>query len=130
MNQKSNFAKVDGSVKWRGKQLVIERKDKVPPELDKVEKRMMEMERRILLMKAEEEQERRKAATAKKLKDDQKKKRERIKNHFLMMSWLSRFIERNKFAWERRRAAQEWTRRSRRTSRDGKAKALRSRWKR
>ena len=44
---------------------------------------------------------------AKKLKDDQKRRREMIKNHFLMMSWLSRFIERNKFAWERRRAAQE-----------------------
>ena len=31
----------------------------------------------------------------------------KIKNHFMMMGWLQKFIEMNKFDWERRRVTQE-----------------------
>ena len=93
--------------KWRGKQAVMGRTDKIPTGMDKIEERMIEIEKKILEMREEEEKARKRAAKTKKAKDEEKKRKERIHNHWMMMGWLTRYIEKNKFNWERRRTVQE-----------------------
>ena len=39
----------------------------------------------------------------KRLAQENKLRKERIKNHWIMMAWLTNFIDKNKFNWERRR---------------------------
>ena len=86
---------------------MMERKDKIPTGIDKIEERMNEIESKILEMRAEEEKAKKRAARAKKSKDEERRRKERIKNHWMMMGWLTNYIEKNKFHWERRKAVEE-----------------------
>ena len=47
------------------------------------------------------------AAKTKKRKEEEKRRKERIKNHWMMMGWLTNYIEKNKYNWEMRRALEE-----------------------
>ena len=38
---------------------------------------------------------------------ENKLRKERIKNHWIMMAWLTNFIEKNKFNWKRRQETQK-----------------------
>ena len=85
----------------------MEKKDKIPTGIEKIEKRMEEIESKILEMRAEEEKAKKRAAKARHAKEEEKKRKERMKNHWMMMGWLTRYIEKNKYNWERRRELQE-----------------------
>ena len=87
--------------KWRGKDSVARRKDRVPKEVEKVECRLREIEGKI------NEYKERKAVQLEKRerkKEEWKKKHKMIgQDAWNMMTWLTQFIEENKFEWGKRR---------------------------
>ena len=93
--------------KWRGEQVVLERKEKIPTEMDKIDNKIYEIRGRLREMRELEEKAKKKEQGKQKLAAENKLRKERLKNHWKMMAWLSNFIEKNKFNWERRRTVQE-----------------------
>ena len=91
--------------KWRGKNKIMERKVKIPTEEEKIDKRIIEMTKKIEEYKLQKEN---------KLKKRDEKKRnwkERnkiiVEDHWAMLRWCQQYIEENKCAWERRRQLEQ-----------------------
>ena len=87
--------------KWRGKTRIMERKDQVPKEIDKLEYRLKEIEDKI-----EEYKEKREIQLKRRdMKKEEWKRRNRMigQDTWSMMTWLTQFIEENKYDWGKRR---------------------------
>ena len=87
--------------KWRGKTKVMENKRQIPGEIEKLDRRLQEIEAKIARY-----QERKQNQVGKR----DKKKKEWLEKHkmivddtWAMLSWLHQYIEENKYQWERRR---------------------------
>ena len=93
--------------KWRGEQAILERKNKIPTEMEKIDNKIAEIDKKLSEMKEAEEKAKKRAQKKRKIAEENKQKKERLKNHWIMMAWLTNFIEKNKFNWERRRILQE-----------------------
>ena len=93
LNEKERFVEIKQNLwrRWRGKQEQWKNKDKLPTGIDKVEERMIEMERKILEMREAEEKAKERIKKQKKRKDEEKMRKERMKNHWMMMGWLTRY---------------------------------------
>ena len=87
--------------KWRGKTRIVERKDQVPKEIDKIEGRLKEIEERIKDYKERKEVQLKK----RNMKKEEWKRRNRMigLDTWSMMTWLTQYIEENKYEWGRRR---------------------------
>ena len=68
---------------------------------------MIEIEKKILEMREAEKKSKERIEKQKKRNDEEKMRKERMKNHWMMMGWLTNYIEKNKYNWERRRELQE-----------------------
>ena len=75
--------------------------------MDKIETKITEIENKLYEMRKEEEKSRKKEHNKKKAAAENKLRNDRLKNHWVMMAWLTNFIKKNKFNWERRRTLQE-----------------------
>ena len=85
--------------KWRGEPKGKERKVEIPQDDDKLDEKLRELERRIVEYRQEQKKTEKRMIKRKKLED-----------HWKMMRWLVKFIEENRYTWERRRQIEkeEW----------------------
>ena len=91
--------------KWRGKKKMLEKTTKMTKDMKEIDNKLREVEKKI-----EENKERK----TKQLEKRNRKKEEWSKRNKMikedqneMMRWLVKFIDENKYAWEKRRKSQE-----------------------
>ena len=82
--------------KWRGEPKGKERKIEIPKDDDKIDEKLRDLERRI----EEYRNEQRKT-------EERMTKKKKLEDHWSMMRWLVRYIEENRYTWERRRQIEE-----------------------
>ena len=87
--------------KWRGKIKLKELKDRVPKEIDKVDRRLRDIEEKVIEYKTRKSLQLRKQEMK---KEEWKRKHKMIGQDTLgMITWLTQFIEDNKYEWGNRR---------------------------
>ena len=83
--------------RWRGKSVrKQEGAEEIPKEEDRLDAKLLEIEQRIEEIRLE-----------KKRVEEKKEKKRKLEEHWQMMKWLTRYIEENRYIWERRRQVQE-----------------------
>ena len=82
--------------KWRGEPKGKDKKIQIPNDDDKLDEKLTELKNRIEQYKLE----RRKT-------EERKIKRKKLEDHWQMMRWLVKFIDQNRYTWERRRQIEE-----------------------
>ena len=82
--------------RWRGKARKNGKLEEIPKEEEKLDAQIMEIEQRV----EEYRQEKRRV-------EERKDKKRKLEEHWQMMRWLTRYIEENRYTWERRRLIQE-----------------------
>ena len=86
--------------KWRGKKTVLERKNIIPSG-EKLDKKLLEVEKRVMEYKNKKEEQLKKR--------DRKKKEWKERNKMIvedtwgMLRWLTQYIEENEYDWSRRK---------------------------
>ena len=86
--------------KWRGKKTVLERKNTIPNG-EKLDKKLLEVEKRVMEYKNKKEEQLKKR--------DRKKKEWKERNKMIvedtwgMLRWLTQYIEENEYDWSRRK---------------------------
>ena len=87
--------------KWRGKTKIMEKKNAMPKEIEKIQQKLEEYEKKI------EEYRKKKEENLK--KRDKRKEEWKMRNkmivedHWAMMCWLHKYTEDNKVEWEKRK---------------------------
>ena len=87
--------------KWRGKAKVLDNKTKIPKETDKLDKKLREIEEKIL--KYENRKKERIRMKEKKQKEWKDSHKMIVEDTWAMIRWLHQFIDENRFEWERRK---------------------------
>ena len=82
--------------KWRGKASKRDKGEEIPREEEKLDRKLKEMQRKIEEHRRNQEQ-----------KEQKRERKRKLEEHWLMMKWLVKYIEENKYSWERRRLVQE-----------------------
>ena len=82
--------------KWRGEPKGKENKIKIPDDDEKLDEKMRELTDRI-------EQYRKELREV----EERKQKKKKLEDHWQMMRWLVKFIDQNRYAWERRRQIED-----------------------
>ena len=85
----------------------MERKNKISTEMEKIDIKIAEIDKKLKEMREAEEQANKREQKKKKVAAENKLKRERLKNQWVIMACLTNFIEKNKVNWERRGILQE-----------------------
>ena len=81
--------------KWRGNQKKGAKQVQIPKKEEDLDARIAEIEKRIKEYRVEQ-----------KRKDIRQEKKKKLEEHWSMMRWLTKYIEENKYMWERRRQVQ------------------------